>query len=301
MTDAGWSGQAFQSHRAHLRSVAYRMLGSVAEADDAVQEAWLRFARSDIDQVRDLRAWLTTVVARVALDMLRSRAARRESPLSVHLPDPLIEPVGARRADHADPAEHALEADAVGLALLVILDPLSPTERLAFVLHDVFGVPFDQIGEITGRSTSAAKQLASRARRRVRESPSRPSTTPARQRQILDAFLAAAGDGDFEGLVTLPDPDVVLHADAGAASPLTRTVRGATAVAGQALRFAALSSSAYPVLVNRMPGLVAAPNGRSFALLSATVRDDRIVEIDIIADNNRLVRLGLPTSEAADG
>ena len=169
------------------------------------------------------------------------------------------------------------------------------------MLHDVFGVPFDQIGEITGRSTSAAKQLASRARRRVRQSPSRPSTTPARQRQILDAFLAAAGDGDFEGLVTLLDPDVVLHADAGATSPLTRTVRGAAAVAGQALRFAALSSSAYPVLVNGMPGLVAAPNGRPFALLSAAVRDDRIVEIDIIADTDRLVRLGLPTSAAADG
>ena len=302
MTEAGWSAQAFQTHRTHLRAVAYRMLGSVADADDAVQETWLRLARSDVDEVRDLRAWLTTVVARVALDMLRSRGVRRESPLPVHLPDPLLEPVGGLGSGITDPEEHAVEADSVGLAMLVVLDTLSPTERLAFVLHDVFGVPFEQIGQIIGRSTSAAKQLASRARRRVRQSPSSPSASPARQRKILDAFVAAARQGNFDELVGLLDPDVVLRADAGPGSPLSQTVRGATAVAEQALRFAELSTSAYPVVVNGMPGLVAAPNGRPFALFSVAVSGHRIVEIDIIADTERLLRLGLPTpgSSTAD-
>ncbi len=293
MTHAEWSAHAFESHRAHLRGVAYRMLGSMAEADDAVQEAWLRLARSDSGQVRDLRAWLTTVVARVALDMLRARAARRESPMPVQLPDPVVEPADTA-SGITDPAEHAVQADSVGLAMLIVLDTLSPPERLAFVLHDVFGVPFDEIGAIIGRSTSAAKQLASRARRRVRHSPSVPGTSPARQREILNAFLAAARDGDFDGLVALLDLDVVLHADAGPRSSQSQTVRGASAVAGQALRYAGLATSAYPVTVNGMPGLVAAPGGRPFALLSVAVRDDRIVEIDIIADTDRLQRLGLP-------
>ena len=241
MTDADWTVRAFESNRGHLRGVAYQMLGSVAEAEDAVQEAWLRLARSDVDDVRDIRAWLTTVVGRVALDMLRSRAARRESPMPLHLPDPLVEPIGGVPGDAIRPEDHAVETDSVGLAMMVVLETLNPAERLAFVLHDVFGVPFDQIGVITGRSTSAAKQLASRARRRVRHSPSAPSVSPARQRQILDAFLAAAGTGKFENLVALLDPDVVLNSDAGAASPLTQTVRGATAVAGQALRYATMA------------------------------------------------------------
>ncbi len=292
MTDADrWTG-AFQAHRAYLRAVAYRMLGSVAEADDAVQETWLRMNTSgteQLDEVRDLRAWLTTVVARVALDMLRRRGTRREDAL----PDPLVEPVGGP-PPVPGPEEEALSADAVGLALLVVLDRLGPTERLAFVLHDVFGVPFDEIGRITGRSTSAAKQLASRARRRVRADPSVPTASPARQRRVLDTFLAAARDGDFDGLVALLDPGVVLHADAGAGSPLTRTVRGAPEVAGQALRFATLAESARPVLVNGMPGLLAAPNGRPFALLGVAVRGDLIVQIDVIADPVRLRRLGLP-------
>jgi len=286
--EARWTAEAFEEHRTHLQGVAYRMLGSVTEADDAVQEAWLRLARSDTDAVRDLRAWLTTVVARVALDMLRSRTSRRETALSL-LPDPLVQPVGTPGI--TDPEEHALQADAVGLALQVVLETLAPTERLAFVLHDVFGVPFEQIGELTGRSTSAAKQLASRARRRVRQSTSVTNASPGRQRQVLDAFLAAAGDGNFAGLVEILDPDVVLRADAGPDSPLSQTVRGAAAVAAQALRFAALSASARPVLVNGMPGLVAAPNGRAFALLAVAIRDDRIVEMDILADPDRLARL----------
>jgi RNA polymerase sigma factor (sigma-70 family) len=286
--EAQWTAQAFEEHRAHLQGVAYRMLGSVTEADDAVQEAWFRLARSDTDAVRDLRAWLTTVVARVALDMLRSRTSRRESPLSL-LPDPVVQPVGS--SGTTDPEQRALQADAVGLALQVVLETLTPTERLAFVLHDVFGVPFQQIGELTGRSASAAKQLASRARRRVRQSTSSPNASPGRQRQLLDAFLAAAGDGNFAGLVEILDPDVVLRADAGPDSPLSQTVRGAAAVAAQALRFAALSASARPVLVNGMPGLVAVPHGRPFALLAVAIRDERIVEMDILADPDRLARL----------
>ncbi len=290
MDDAQRTAEAFEEHRTHLHGVAYRMLGSLAEADDAVQEAWLRLARSDADAVRDLRAWLTTVVARVALDMLRSRAARRETALSL-VPDPVVEPVHSTSAAVADPEQLALQADAVGLALQVVLETLSPTERLAFVLHDVFGVPFEQIGELTGRSSSAAKQLASRARRRVRQGSTGPNATAGRQRQILDAFLAAAGDGNFSGLVEILDPDVVLRADAGPGSPLSQTVRGAGAVADQAMRFAALSASARPVLVNGMPGLVAMPHGRPFALLAVAVRDDRIVEMDILADPDRLARL----------
>lgn len=289
MTGSGWSAAAFEAHRAHLRGVAYRMLGSLAEADDAVQETWLRTAGTEVDQIRDRRAWLTTVVARVALDMLRARAARREDPMPVHVPDPIVAPVGPA----ATPEDEAMTADAVGLALLVVLDRLGPNERLAFVLHDIFGVPFDEIGQITGRSTSAAKQLASRARRRVRQDPSVPTASHARQRQVLDAFLAAARGGDFGALVALLDPDVVLHADAGPDSARTQTVRGATAVAGQARRYAALAGSARPVLINGMPGLLAAPDGHPFALLAVALRHDRIVQIDIIADPERLRRLGV--------
>lgn len=290
MVRSGWSAAAFETHRAHLRGVAYRMLGSIAEADDAVQETWLRMSRTEVDQVRDLRAWLTTVVARVALDMLRARAARREGPLPVHVPDPIVVPL----APAATPEDEAVTADAVGLALLVVLDRLGPNERLAFVLHDIFGVPFEEIGRITGRSTAAAKQLASRARRRVRQDQSVPTASRARQRQVLDAFLAAARGGDFDALVSLLDPDVVLHADAGPDSAQTQTVRGAAAVAGQARKYAHLAGSARPVLINGMPGLLAAPDGHPFALFAVALRDDRIVQIDIIADPDRLRRLGIP-------
>ena len=228
----------FQEHRAHLRSVAYRMLGSLTEADDAVQETWLRLTRSDTGGVQNLRGWLTTVVSRICLDMLRARATRREDALDdVHVPDPVVTMVGD------DPAEHAVLADSVGLALLVVLDTLAPAERLAFVLHDVFGVPFDQIGPILDRTPAAAKQLASRARHRLRgTSGQAPAPDPAVQRAVADAFLAAAREGDFEGLLAVLDPSVVLRADAGS-SPLgpSRLVRGATAVATQAGRFAHLS------------------------------------------------------------
>lgn len=288
MTRSGWPAAAFEAHRPHLRGVAYRMLGSTAEADDAVQETWLRTTRIELDEVQDLRAWLTTVVARVALDMLRARAARREDSHRVHVPDPIVTPVGS-----ATPEEEALTADAVGLALLVVLDRLGPNERLAFVLHDIFGVPFDQIGQITGRSAAAARQLASRARRRVRYDPSVPVAGHARQRQVLDAFLAAARGGDVGALVSLLDPDVVLHADAGADAARTQTVRGADAVAGQARRYAGLAASARPVLVNGMPGLLAAPDGHPFAIFAVALRDDRIAQIDIIADPDRLRRLGI--------
>jgi RNA polymerase sigma-70 factor (ECF subfamily) len=290
LPDADLIAAAFETNRAHLRGVAYRMLGSVAEADDAVQETWIRLARSDTDQVRDLRAWLTTVIARVSLDMLRSRTARREDPLPL-LPDPVVTRVHDVTAAADDPEQQALLADSVGLAMLVVLDTLSPAERLAFVLHDVFGVPFEQIGSITGRSSAAAKQLASRARRRVRDSSTLPNASPARQREIIDAFLAAAREGDFDGLVAMLDPDVVLRADGGADERLTQLVFGAEAVASQAMRFQGIARFAEPVLINGMPGLLAAPHGQPFALMSFAIRNQRIVEMDVIADPDRLRRL----------
>ena len=282
-----WTAERFQENRVHLRSVAYRMLGSLTEADDAVQEAWLRLSRSDVTDVSNLRGWLTTVVSRVCLDMLRSRAARHEVPVDVHVPDPIV----TRAGD--DPQEHAILADSVGLALLVVLDTLSPTERLAFVLHDVFAVPFDDIGRVLDRSPAAAKQLASRARRRLRGADS-PAADPARQRELLGAFQAAASEGDFDGLLAVLDPDVVLRAEAGA-GPFgpSRLLRGAQDVAGQARRFAALARHARPVLVNGMPGHLVVLNGQPTALIAVTVSNDRISEIDIIADPERLGRLDL--------
>jgi RNA polymerase sigma factor (sigma-70 family) len=280
---------SFERHRSHLRSVAYRMLGSLSEADDAVQEAWLRLARSDTTDVQNLRAWLTTVVARVCLDMLRGRTARREQSFDVHVPDPIIGSLqGGPAADDA-PEDHAVLADSIGLALLVVLDTLSPTERLAFVLHDVFAVPFDQIARLLDRSPAAAKQLASRARRRVHGATAAATVDPRRQREIVNAFLTASQEGDFERLLAVLDPDVVLRADAGD-GPLgpSRLIHGATAVIEQARRFAALARFAQPVLVNGLPGLVAAPHGQVLALLSFAVRDDRISEIDILADPDRL-------------
>jgi RNA polymerase sigma-70 factor (ECF subfamily) len=299
-----WPAADFEAHRAHLRSVAYRMLGSLNEAEDAVQEAWLRLSRVDADNVRDLRAWLTTVVSRVCLDMLRSRAARREDSLDVHLPDPVV-----TRVDD-DPAEHALLADSVGMALLVVLDTLPPAERLAFVLHDVFAVPFEQIGPILDRTPAAAKQLASRARHRLRSAPAHPGATTAdgeltatpsagstdltRQWTVVDAFLAASRDGDFDGLLAILDPDVVLRADAGT-GPFGPSVliRGAREVIAQAQRFASLARFARPVLVNGAPGLLVVRDGESLALLAATVRNDKITEMDILADPVRLRELDL--------
>ena len=278
----------FEQHRAHLRGVAYRMLGSLAEADDAVQEAWLRYDRAGTDDVRNLRGWLTTVVARICLDMLRARTARREDPLDVHLPDPIVTVPGS------DPEQEAVLADSVGLALLVVLDTLAPAERLAFVLHDVFGVPFEQIGQVLDRSAGAAKQLASRARARVRATPVSSDTTPVRQREILNAFRAASREGDFDGLLALLHPDVLLRADAGA-SPIgpSQVLRGAAQVAGQAMRFAPLARYARDVLVNGWPGAVAYVDGRVVSLVSVVVVDDRIVELNILADPERLAQLEL--------
>jgi RNA polymerase sigma-70 factor, ECF subfamily len=293
-----FEAQVFEEHRVHLRSVAYRMLGSLAEADDAVQEAWLRMSRAGTDDVRDLRAWLTTVVSRVCLDMLRTRASRREQSLDadpdVHVPDPVV-----TRVDDV-PEEHAVLADSVGIALLVVLDTLSPAERLAFVLHDIFAVPFEEIAAILGRSPDAAKQLANRARRRLR-GPAVPAATPsdaaeaARQRRVVAAFQAAAMAGDFEALLTVLDPDVVLRADVGAAEAFgpSQVIRGAQAVSAQARRFAPLGRYGHQVVVNGGPGFLVAPDGQPFALLAMTVQHDRITEIDILADPVRLARLDL--------
>jgi RNA polymerase sigma factor (sigma-70 family) len=282
-----WLAAEFQAHRPHLRAVSYRMLGSLAEADDAVQETWLRLSSADTGDVRNLRAWLTTVVSRVCLDMLRARTARREDSLDVHVPDPIVTPAAG------DPEQHALLADSVGLALLVVLDTLSPAERLAFVLHDVFAVPFEQIGPVLDRSPAAAKQLASRARHRLRGATA-PASDPVRQREVAEAFLAASRGDDFEGLLAVLDPAVVLRADAGA-GPLgpSRLVQGAPEVVAQARRFAHLARFAHLVLVNGTPGFLVAPDGQPLALIGLAVRDGKITEIDILADPERLSRLDL--------
>ncbi|AEM83380.1 RNA polymerase sigma factor SigJ [Streptomyces violaceusniger] len=284
--------EGFEAHRRHLRAVAYRMLGSLSEADDAVQEAWLRLSRSDTAAVENLGGWLTTVVGRVCLDMLRSRTARREEPLGVHLPDPVIS-----GETGPGPEDQALLADSVGLALLVVLETLAPAERLAFVLHDLFAVPFDEIAPIVDRTPAAARQLASRARRRVRGAAPVPDADLARQREVVGAFLAAARDGDFEGLISVLDPDVVLRADYGPApAPAPREVRGAAAVADQALTFSRLSSAgllARPALVNGAVGVVSSRDGRPFSVLAFTVMDGRIAAIDILADPERLSGLDL--------
>jgi RNA polymerase sigma-70 factor (ECF subfamily) len=281
-----WLAERFEQHRPHLRAVAYRMLGSTAEADDAVQDAWLRLSRTDTGTVDNLGGWLTTVVARICLDMLR---ARREQPVGVHLPDPVVGP-----QDGGDPEQEALLGEGVGLALLVVLDALGPAERVAFVLHDMFAVPFEEIAAILGRSPAAARQLASRARRRVQADAAVPDADPGRQRAVVDAFLAAARGGDLDGLLAVLDPDVVVRADRGAVPAGAATqVRGAAAVAAQALSFAAMAESARPALVNGAAGLVAARHGRPFSVIGFTIRHGRIVEIDILADPERLRRLDL--------
>ena len=289
MSETEWLAERFEEHRSHLKSVAYRMLGSLAEADDAVQEAWLRLARQDAREIENLGGWLTTVVARVCLNTLESRRSRREESLDVHVPDPVV-----RLDAEIDPEDEALLADSVGLALLVVLDTLTPAERLAFVLHDMFAVPFDEIAAIVGRSPDAARQLASRARRRVQAADRAPDVDLARQRVVVDAFLAAAREGDFNALLEVLDPDVVLRADSGALpSPPSRLVRGAREVAGLALAFSDLAPSSRPALVNGAAGIVVAPESRVLAVFGVTVKRGRIVEFDILGDPERLAQLDL--------
>ena len=284
MSEHDWLAARFEEHRARLRAVAFRMLGSLSEADDAVQEAWLRTSRADANEVENLGGWLTTITARVCLNMLRSRAARREEPLDAHVPDPVI-----TRADRRSPEDEAVLADSVGLALLVVLETLSPAERLAFVLHDMFAVPFDEIAPIVDRSPEATRQLASRARRRVQGAPTAPDADLQRQREVVDAFFAAARGGDFDALVAVLDPDVVLRADGGAGRVRQSTVlRGAEAVASQALRFARPGADVRQVVVNGAAGILVAPGGRPVAVMGFTVVRGRIVAIDALADPDRL-------------
>jgi RNA polymerase sigma factor (sigma-70 family) len=284
-----WLAARFEAHRPHLRAVAYRMLGSLSEADEAVQEAWLRLSRSDPSGIENLGGWLTTVVARLCLNTLRARRSRREEPLDTRLPDPIVS-----RPEEIDPEHEVLLADSVGLALLVVLETLTPAERLAFVLHDVFGVPFDEIAAIVERSPAAARQLASRARRRVQGATPVSDADLDRQREVVDAFFAAARDGDFDALVAVLDPDVVLRSDGGAARPgASFVVHGARDVAEQAMTFARLSPFVRPALVNGGAGVVVAPGGRPFSVMGFTVRKGRIIEINGLADPERLRRLDL--------
>ena len=301
MADPDWLAERFEAHRAHLRAVAYRMLGSVSEADDAVQDAWLRLARADATAVDNLGGWLTTVVARLCLDRLRARTARREEPMGIHLPEPIVSSPDVA----PDPEEEAILADSVGLAMLVVLERLTPAERLAFVLHDTFGLPFEQIAPIVDRTPTAARQLASRARRRVRGSVMPANVSRARQRELVDAFLAAARAGDFEALVRILDPDVVVRADAGAIlTPVgrSREVRGAAEVARQALAFRALAPGARAATVNGAAGIVVYSGDRPFAVLGFTFegrdRSAVIAEIDILLDPERLERLDLSAVSA---
>ncbi|HEX4434794.1 MAG TPA: sigma-70 family RNA polymerase sigma factor [Acidimicrobiales bacterium] len=282
----------FEEHRAHLRAVAYRMLGSLSEADDAVQETWIRFDRTDTGDVENRRAWLTTVVSRVSLNVLRSRRTRREDPLEPHMPDLILDRPGV-----TDPEHEALLADSVGVALLVVLDTLSAAERLAFVLHDIFAVPFDEIAPIVERSPEAARQLASRARRRMQGEPTVPDVDLARQREVVDAFLAASRQGDFEALLAVLDPDVVVRADQGAvpagASFSSAPVRGAENVARRAMVFAQMGVLSHPALVNGVAGAVTTRDGVAFSVGAFTVRGGRIVALDILADPDRLRTLDL--------
>jgi len=292
MDEQRWLAERFEANRTHLRAVAYRMLGSLSEADDAVQESWLRLSRSDTHNVENLQGWLTTIVARVCLDMLRSRKSRSEELLGVHLPDPIVS-----REDGIDPEHEALLADSVGLAMLVVLERLAPAERLAFVLHDVFAVPFDEIAPIVGRSRAAARQLASRARRRVASASVIPDADLNRQREVVGAFLAAAHGGDFDALVAVLDPDVVLRADRGPEPGASRVIRGAQTVAKQALAFSGRTAPGLivrPALVNGAAGIVSwRPDGQPFSVMGFMVARGKIVEIDVLADPERLHRLDL--------
>jgi RNA polymerase sigma factor (sigma-70 family) len=288
MDDQQWLAERFEEQRPRLRAVAYRLLGSLAEADDAVQDAWLRVSRADTSEVENLGAWLTTVVARVSLNLLRSRKTRAEASLDVHVPDPVIDP-----ADGTDPEHEALLADSVGLALLVVLETLAPPERLAFVLHDMFGVPFEQIAPIVERSSDAARQLASRARRRVRGAAPVPDADLSAQWEVVEAFLAAAHEGNFEGLLAVLDPDVVLRADGGGVTELSRLVRGAETVASSATMWSRVGLDSRRALVNGTPGFVSLRDGRPFSVAAVTIAGGRIAEIDILADPERLAGLDL--------
>jgi RNA polymerase sigma-70 factor (ECF subfamily) len=282
-----WLARQFEAHRPHLRAVAYRMLGSISEADDAVQDAWLRVGRADAGEVENLRGWLTTIVARVALNALRSRGTRREQPLDVHVPDPVIDPV-----DGTNPEHEALLADSVGLALLVVLETLSPAERLAFVLHDMFAVPFDEIAPLVERSPEATRQLASRARRRVRGATVAPDADLADQWEVVEAFLAASRNGDFDALVAVLDPDVLVRSDGGPTGP-THLIRGAERVASQAVLFSRPDVTVRRALVNGAAGLVSFRDGRPFSVGAFTVKNGKIVEIDFLVDPARVALLDL--------
>jgi RNA polymerase sigma factor (sigma-70 family) len=285
--------ERFEEQRPRLRAVAYRMLGSLSEADDALQEAWLRVSRAGTDGVENPAAWLTTVVARVCLNLLRSREHRREEPLDVHVPDPVVS-----RPDGMDPEQEALLADAVGMALQVVLQSLSPAERIAFVLHDMFAVPFEDIAALTERSPAAVRQLASRARRRVQGAPT-PDRDLARQRAVVDAFFAAAREGDLDALVAVLDPEVVLRSDGGTSRPrLNLVLRGAGAVSGQARGAGALSPFVRPALVNGAAGMVVAARGKPMSVMAFTVAGGRIVAIHVLADADRLSALDLAGLDA---
>ena len=284
--------RVFEQHRGHLRAIAYRILGSVAEADDAVQETWVRFAAAGTEGVGNVSGWLTTIVTRTCLNVLRARAARPEQLAGMHVPDPI-----AVQADDAaaDPEQEALLAESVGLALMVVLDALTPAERVAFVLHDVFAVPFSAIGELVGRSEQAARQLASRARRQVREAgPSTPDVGVPQQRAIVDAFFAAARAGDFDRLMELLDPDAVIRADGGPARPGASVVmRGAAQIARATIATASPLADFTPVLVNGVAGMLITVRGRPVSLIAVTITGSRITAMDGITDLDRLARLGL--------
>jgi RNA polymerase sigma factor (sigma-70 family) len=286
MDERDWLAERFQEHRPRLRAVAYRMLGSTSEADDAVQEAWVRLGRSNAGGIDNLEAWLVTVVGRVALNMLRSRKTRREEPLDARLPDPIVD-----RADGIDPEHEALLADSVGLALLVVLETLTPAERLAYVLHDMFAVPFDEIGAVLDRSTDAARQLASRGRRRIRGAGTTPDADAAAQQEAVEAFLAAARDGDFDALVAVLDPDIVLREDWGSGTIVE--VRGAENVARRARSASQLGLVARPALINGAAGWVSLLDGEVYAIAAPTLQDGRITTMDILLDPTRLARLDL--------
>jgi RNA polymerase sigma-70 factor (ECF subfamily) len=289
--DERWQLEQFELHRPRLRAVAYRMLGSISEADDAVQEAWLRLSRPRAGEIDNIGGWLTTVVGRVCIDMLRARQARRENLVGTWLPDPIVDP-----ADGVDPEHEALLADSVGLALLVVLGTLTPAERLAFVLHDMFGVPFEDIATLIDRSPQAARQIASRARRRVRAQPTTPDVDVEAQWKVINAFLAAAREGDFEALVATLDPDVVLRGDGGVALPgLTTEVHGAREVAGQASTWSRADLQMQPALVNGAAGAVITRAGVVFAITAVTVQNGMIAELDFLTDPERLAGLDLST------
>ncbi|MFH8729487.1 sigma-70 family RNA polymerase sigma factor [Streptomyces termitum] len=293
--DAEALARRFDADRGHLRAVAYRMLGSLSEAEDAVQETWIKLGRTDVSGVANLTGWLTTVVGRVCLDMLRSRGSRREDPLEHYVPDPVVRVPGA-----GDPAHAAELTESVGLALLVVLETLAPAERLAFVLHDMFAVPFDEIAPVVDRSTAATRQLASRARRRVQDAAPGPGPDARRQREIADAFLAASRGGDFEGLLAVLDPDAVLRADGGTLlAGTSRVVRGAETITRQALMYASFGHASLPVVANGQPALLSVVDGKPGSLMVFTIVGDRIVELHVLADPERVAALGIPEEALA--